>query len=97
MKMFLSVWRKGTLRRATGHLVKQNVSFSSGNELINVQVNDGTGVATVTMQRAPVNGLNLELCSALLSTFKQLESNKCRGMILTSVSQQQTYFITVCS
>lgn len=38
------------------------------------------------MQRPPVNSLNLDLLQSLANTFDQLEENKCRGMILTSVS-----------
>lgn len=44
------------------------------------------GISVVSMQRLPVNGLNLELLQALGKTFDDLEKNKSRGMILTSVS-----------
>lgn len=44
------------------------------------------GVAVVTMQRPPVNGLNLELLEQLGNTIKDLEKNNSRGMILTSVN-----------
>lgn len=59
--------------------------YSSDKKLVNVSVNEKSGVAVVTMQRLPVNGLNLELITDLSSTIDELESNKCRGMILTSV------------
>lgn len=63
-------------------------SFSAGaNQLVNVWVNDQTGIATVTMNRKPVNGLSLELFEALSKTLDDLENNKCRGVILTSVRQ----------
>jgi len=58
--------------------------YSSAGKLVAVDVNDKTGIATVTMQRAPVNGLNLELLTELSSALTQLEQNKTRGMILTS-------------
>lgn len=65
----------------------QNLRFlCSSNKLVDVAVNDKTGVATVTMQRPPVNSLNLDLLQSLANTFDQLEENKCRGMILTSAS-----------
>ncbi|XP_046403529.1 enoyl-CoA delta isomerase 1, mitochondrial-like [Ischnura elegans] len=59
---------------------------SAGDKLVDLQVNDDTGVATVTMQRPPVNGLNLDLLQQLSSTLDQLEKSKCAGMILTSSS-----------
>lgn len=61
-------------------------AMSSVGPLVDVKVNDKTGVATVTMQRAPVNGLNLELLAELGQTFDDLSSNRSKGMILTSVS-----------
>lgn len=64
----------------------QNYSSSSTTNLVDVNVNDKNGVATVTMQRQPVNGLNLDLLRALSETITDLEKNKSRGMILTSVS-----------
>ncbi|CAH0546623.1 unnamed protein product [Brassicogethes aeneus] len=60
--------------------------YGTAGKLVNVAVNDKTGVATVTMQRAPVNSLNLDLLNDLSTTLTQLENNKCRGMILTSFS-----------
>lgn len=55
------------------------------NQLVNVEVNDQSGIAIVTMNRKPVNGLNLELFEALSNTLDDLENNKTRGAILTSV------------
>lgn len=55
------------------------------NQLVNVEVNDQTGIATVTMNRKPVNGLSLEMFEAFSKTLDDLESNKSRGAILTSV------------
>lgn len=54
-------------------------------ELVQVDVNGTTGFATVTMNRAPVNSLNLDLLSAISKTLDDLQNNKSRGMILTSV------------
>lgn len=59
---------------------------SETNKLVKVEVNDQTGIALVTMNRKPVNGLNLELFEALSNTLDDLENNKTRGAILTSVS-----------
>ncbi|GJQ79698.1 hypothetical protein Trydic_g5845 [Trypoxylus dichotomus] len=59
-------------------------SYSSGNKLVAVSVNEKTGIATVTMQRPPVNGLNYELLTELKSTLDELGSAKVKGAILTS-------------
>lgn len=60
--------------------------FSNESKLISVNINDKTGVATVTLQRPPVNSLNLELLTDLKSAITDLEKNKARGIILTSNS-----------
>lgn len=62
-------------------------TMCSTGSLVDVKVNDKTGVATVTMQRPPVNGLNLELIKALSDTLDDLSNNRSKGMILTSVSK----------
>ena len=44
------------------------------------------GVATLQLNRKPVNGLNLELLTDLNIALEKLESQKtCKGIILTSV------------
>lgn len=48
-------------------------------------MNDKSKIVTVTMQRAPVNSLNLELLTEFSDTLSELEEKKIRGMILTSV------------
>lgn len=59
-------------------------NFSASSNLVKVEVNDKNGLATVTLQRAPVNSLNLEILADLKQALKELETNKCRGAILTS-------------
>jgi Delta3-Delta2-enoyl-CoA isomerase len=59
---------------------------TAANDLVLVDVNDKTGYATVTLNRPPVNSLNLELLSAISKTLDDLLNNKTRGMILTSVN-----------
>lgn len=45
------------------------------------------GVATVQMNRPPVNSLNLEFLTDINITLEKLHNDKsCRGLILTSVS-----------
>lgn len=59
--------------------------MSSATKLTTVEVNDKTGIATLTMNRAPVNGLNLELLTSITQSIQEIEGNKSRGLILTSV------------
>lgn len=68
--------------------VHKNIRFMSSapaKDLVLVDVNDKTGYATVTLNRPPVNSLNYDLLSSLSATLDQLNQNKTRGMILTSV------------
>ena len=52
------------------------------------------GISTVTMQRLPVNGMNLELVQELSRIFDTLEKDNSRGMILTSVSELPSNWVT---
>ncbi|KAJ9580123.1 hypothetical protein L9F63_004196, partial [Diploptera punctata] len=61
-------------------------NFSSSEKFVDVSMNEKTGISTVTMQRLPVNSLNLELLQELSNVFDSLEKDKCKGMILTSAS-----------
>jgi len=61
-------------------------SAAADESLAKVDVNSKTGIAVVSMQRLPVNSLNLEMLQALGNTLDSLEKDKCRGMILTSES-----------
>lgn len=49
------------------------------------------GYAVMTIQKAPVNSLNTELLDSLTDSLKQLEKEKCNGLLVTSV----TYFFYV--
>lgn len=60
---------------------------SGATNLVSVDMNDKTGIAVVTLNRPPVNSLNLELLTDISRTLDDLESNKTRGMILTSSSK----------
>lgn len=62
----------------------RNLSVGA-NPLVDVEVDGKSGIAVVTMNRKPVNGLSLELIEALSNTLDDLENNKTRGAILTSV------------
>ncbi|EEB17530.1 3,2-trans-enoyl-CoA isomerase, putative [Pediculus humanus corporis] len=66
--------------------VIKNIRAYGSSNLVNVQVNSKTGIATVLMSRPPVNSLNLELVSELTNTMVQIEKDKGKGMIISSSS-----------
>lgn len=68
-------------------------AMSSAGPLVDTAV-DNDGIATVTMQRPPVNSLNLDLLQAMSKALDEVAKNKCKGMILTSVS---FFLLWVCS
>jgi len=51
---------------------------------VDVTVDSATGVATLKMQRPPVNSLTLELLTEMCIAVDKLDSEKCRGLILGS-------------
>lgn len=59
---------------------------STGGQLLDIVVDDKTGIATVAMKRPPVNSLNLELLEQITNALQTIEDNKSSGMILTSSS-----------
>lgn len=75
--------RISLLPRVIPKVAQRNLS-AVANALVNVEVNDKTGIALITMNRKPVNGLSLELFEALSTTLDDLENNKTRGAIVTS-------------
>lgn len=62
-------------------------SSKSNDNLILCNVNDKTGYTIVELNRPPVNSLNLELLAQFSHILDDCERNKCRGMIVTSVSE----------
>lgn len=60
---------------------------SSSGSLTTVEVNDKTGIAVLTLNRPPVNGLNLDLLTSLKSSIDEIEKNRSKGLILTSSSK----------
>jgi len=60
--------------------------FYSTASLVDVKVDDKSGCAVVSMQKPPVNSLNVDMIQALTKALVELEANKCRGFILTSSS-----------
>ncbi|XP_062706994.1 enoyl-CoA delta isomerase 1, mitochondrial-like [Aedes albopictus] len=64
------------------------VTVSSSDALVSTEVDDKTGYATVTLNRAPVNSLSLELMTEIVKTVDELERSNIRGMVLTSFSNK---------
>lgn len=61
-------------------------STSPTNNLINLSVNDKTGIATLELNRPPVNSLNYALLQDISSALDDVTKNRSKGLILTSVS-----------
>lgn len=80
--MLRSVVRSVSRLSVPGSRSCSNVS----DKLVLAEVNDKTGYATVTLNRPPVNSLNLELLTEFSETLDDLQNNKSRGMILSSSS-----------
>lgn len=72
-----------SLRCVMSSLVRNQSTASK--DLVLIDINDKTGIATVTMNSLPVNSLNLELLSAINNSLDVLTKDNSRGMILTSV------------
>ncbi|XP_068140481.1 enoyl-CoA delta isomerase 1, mitochondrial-like [Drosophila tropicalis] len=49
-----------------------------------VEVNDKSGIATLSMNRPPVNLLDIEMMNSIIDSITEIECNKSRGLILTS-------------
>ncbi|XP_023944861.2 enoyl-CoA delta isomerase 1, mitochondrial [Bicyclus anynana] len=60
-------------------------AMSSKGPLVDLTV-DNDGVAIMTLQRPPVNSLNLDLLTEISKSLDEVAKNKSRGMILTSSS-----------
>ena len=61
------------------------MSSSQAKPLVGVSV-DNEGIATLQLQRAPVNSFNFKLLQELHDSVCEVEKNKCKGLVLTSVS-----------
>lgn len=61
-------------------------------KFVNLTVDDKTGIATLEMNRPPVNSLNTQLLQDLSTSLTELNKNKSRGLILTSVCAKIALF-----
>lgn len=61
------------------------LSGSSSGDLVSTTLHPDKGIAEITMQNGPVNTLSLEMCQALSSSIKAIESDKTiQAMVLQS-------------
>ncbi|EDW03561.1 enoyl-CoA delta isomerase 1, mitochondrial [Drosophila grimshawi] len=67
-----------------GRRLCRSIGNNNGSNLTMVEVDDKTGIATLTLNKPPVNSCNLELLLDLNESIKQIERNGSRGLILTS-------------
>lgn len=72
---------------------------TSAGPLVQVDVNDQSGVAIVSLSRKPVNALSLELFKEFCGVMDDLEKSNIRGMILKSVCKNlitsENFLITI--
>lgn len=66
-----------------------SVSSHCANRLINVSVNDKTGIATMEFNRPPVNSLNTALLQDINGALDELSRNRTKGLIITSVNNRR--------
>lgn len=52
---------------------------------MNLSVDDKTGIATLELNRPPVNSLNMPLLKDISSALTDVSKNRSKGLILTSV------------
>lgn len=76
-------------------LVKSCRGFASSNGLVNLTVNDKTGIATLELNRPPINSLNTELLQDISAALDDLTKNRSKGMILTSVSIRYDTIVSI--
>ncbi|XP_043661405.1 enoyl-CoA delta isomerase 1, mitochondrial [Drosophila teissieri] len=62
----------------------RSLSNGATSKLTTIEVDDRSGIATLSMNLSPVNTLTMELMHDLIDSINQIESNKSRGLILTS-------------
>lgn len=63
-----------------------SVSAARNQKLVNLSVDDKTGIATLEFNRPPVNSLNTALLQDISDALTEVSKNRSKGLILTSVS-----------
>lgn len=60
-------------------------AMSSQGPLVNLTLGNDS-ISIMTLQRPPVNIMNLKLLHEMNQALNEIEKNKCKGLIITSVS-----------
>lgn len=68
----------------TSTAVRSFASPPAPGSLVKLEVDDKSGIATLTLNRPPVNSLSLELLTDISTSLDQVQDNRSRGLILTS-------------
>lgn len=84
--MFVAHLKKAPSISKFNQLRALSSANQSQNNLVLVDVDDKTGYALVSLNRAPVNSFNLDLCVAFNKALDEVAKNNSKGLILTSVS-----------
>lgn len=81
--MFLRSLKNSWKLRIGGNLRWQSTVVESSK--IQLDVNETTGISTLTLNQKPVNNMTLNLLKEFCDKMDFLEKEKVKGMILTSV------------
>lgn len=63
-----------------------STSVARQSNLTTLSVDDKTGIATLEMNRPPVNSLNTLLLKDISNALDEIAKNRSKGLILTSVN-----------
>jgi 1,4-dihydroxy-2-naphthoyl-CoA synthase len=83
------VLNKNSLKCLASGLVRTQSSSANQQPLVLTDVNDKTGFATISLNRPPMSNFTLELLQEFSRALDEVESNKHKGMILTSVNNNR--------
>lgn len=87
MQSMSKIFGSPSQRMVVLHQIRRELGLrSSSSTPVQHEMDSITGIATISLNRPPTNILNMEMMQQLISSLKESEQNKCRGLILTSVS-----------
>jgi Delta3-Delta2-enoyl-CoA isomerase len=85
--MIARILRSSSIWKVSGSLRHQSsAAATSAQNMFLVDINEKTGISTLTMNRAPVNCMSLEFLKEFCEKMDFLENEKVKGMILATVS-----------
>ena len=83
--MLSRVVRSPIIWRVSGSSRCQSTALAG--DLVTIDVNEKNGISTLRMNHEPVNSMTLNFLKEFSEKMDQLEKNRVKGMILTSVSE----------